>query len=81
MNLEALIYYLIHICQIEEHKDIEEKVIDNLEHPLELMLVGFVKVLGHDNFLDLLEEYEDDIESSQLLEWYSNYLSRDIEEF
>ena len=74
MRIDYLVHHLIHLCKIERMKDDEEKAITSLDISEELLLVGFVKVLGHDNFLDLLAEYEDDIESKQLLEWYGSYL-------
>ena len=74
MRIDYLVHHLIHLCKLESMKDDGEKAIASLDISEELLLIGFVKVLGHDNFLDLLAEYEDDIESTQLLEWYGDYL-------
>ena len=76
MRIDYLIHHLIHLCKLESMKDDGEKAITSMDISEELLLIGFVKVLGHDYFLDLLAEYEDDLESSQLLEWYGNYLAR-----
>ena len=81
MKNKNLIYHLIQICSLEESKDTEDRHPEIPNISLELLLVGFVQVLGHDKFITLLSEYEDDIESRQLLEWYGNYLTRKPDEY
>ena len=50
MRIDYLVHHLIHLCKIERMKDDEEKAITSLDISEELLLVGFVKVLGHVTF-------------------------------
>lgn len=74
MEIKDLLFHLIQVCQLEGSKDEEDKSPTLSDISLELILIAFVNEIGHDCFLDLLCEYEDDIESRQLMRWYSNYL-------